>query len=65
MQRAARHAFVCQSNETVGSEKGKSGIAYVMNSGSLETRLWRTAHGLGAETSVGHESTSGLIWSLQ
>jgi hypothetical protein len=64
--RAARHALVCQVNETVGSEKGKSGIAYVMNSGSLR-------HGYGArrmaqpwaETSVGHESTSGPIWTLQ
>jgi hypothetical protein len=49
-------------NETVASEKGKSGIAYVMNSGSLETRLRRMAR--GAETSVGHESTSGPIWTV-
>jgi hypothetical protein len=34
----ARHDLVCLSvklNETVASEKGKSGVAYVMNSGSL------------------------------
>ena len=56
----ARHALVCQIDShkpmrQVGSEKGKSGIAYVMNSGSLEneTRLRRTAHGPGGPRQVG------------